>query len=148
MVKLILILLFQFSVQTHVVDIQYLIKQNIPDKEKKTHHHSVMGLTIAAYQNFISSQDKPSCIFSTSCSKFSSMALNNVGFFRGILLTTDRLSRCNGLSMHLYPINPENQRSIDTLWHYLQEKEHDIENMHFLSDTVHTVPGRKFETIK
>ena len=148
MVKLILILLFQLSVQTHVVDIQYLIRENRPDKEKKTHPRSVMGLTIAAYQNFISSQDKPSCIFSTSCSKFSSMALKNVGFFRGLLLTTDRLSRCNGFSMHLYPINPENQQSIDTLWLYLQEKEYDVENMHYFSDTIHTMPGRRFDCIK
>jgi len=53
--------------------------------------------TIWTYQKLISSQDVSACNFSPSCSKFSSEAFRRTGFIHGILLTSDRLQRCNGL---------------------------------------------------
>lgn len=50
------------------------------------------------YKSFISSQDKPSCIFSPSCSEFAVEAFQKEGVFLGWLKTFDRLSRCHAFA--------------------------------------------------
>lgn len=50
---------------------------------------------IRLYQKMISSQDLPSCNFTPSCSQFGFTSIQQEGLFRGILLTADRLLRCN-----------------------------------------------------
>lgn len=50
---------------------------------------------IRLYQKMISSQDLPSCNFSPSCSNFGFQSIQQEGLFRGILLSADRLLRCN-----------------------------------------------------
>lgn len=59
------------------------------------------------YKNFISSQDKPSCIFSPSCSEYAVEAFQKKGLFVGWVKTFDRLSRCNGFAnqSHYHFIN-------------------------------------------
>ena len=52
-------------------------------------------VTIKVYQKVISSQDVPSCKFSPSCSNFGVQSIQQHGVLRGILLTGDRLLRCN-----------------------------------------------------
>ncbi|MDO8951148.1 MAG: membrane protein insertion efficiency factor YidD [Draconibacterium sp.] len=54
------------------------------------------------YKSFVSSQDKPSCIFSPSCSEFAVEAFQKKGLFRGWLKTFDRLSRCHGFAKHTH----------------------------------------------
>ena len=51
---------------------------------------------IRLYQKFISSQDGPTCSFSPSCSRFGMACIQEYSVFRGVLLTADRLLRCNG----------------------------------------------------
>ncbi len=51
---------------------------------------------IRLYQKFISSQDRPTCNFQPSCSRFGMACIQKYGVLRGILLTADRLLRCNG----------------------------------------------------
>ncbi len=48
------------------------------------------------YQHFISQQIMANCGFEPSCSSFAKEALKSRGFFVGIMLSADRLSRCNG----------------------------------------------------
>ena len=55
-----------------------------------------------AYKKLISSQDKPSCVFSPSCSEFAVEAINRHGVFMGWLATFDRLSRCHGFVNHAH----------------------------------------------
>lgn len=50
------------------------------------------------YKTYVSSQDKPSCIFSPSCSEFAVEAFQKKGIFPGWLKTFDRLSRCHGFA--------------------------------------------------
>ena len=57
---------------------------------------------IRLYQKFISSQDGPSCGFSPSCSRFGMACIQEYGVFRGVLLTADRLLRCNGSQSRHY----------------------------------------------
>jgi hypothetical protein len=66
------------------------------------------------YKSFISSQDKPSCIFSPSCSEFAVEAFQKEGIFLGWLKTFDRLSRCNGFANHThYHFDTEKQLFYD-----------------------------------
>lgn len=51
---------------------------------------------IRLYQKFVSSQDGPSCNFHPTCSRFGMACIQEYGLVRGILLTADRLIRCNG----------------------------------------------------
>ncbi|UCG50383.1 MAG: membrane protein insertion efficiency factor YidD [Candidatus Latescibacterota bacterium] len=52
---------------------------------------------IQLYQILLSSQDLPGCNFEPSCSHFGREAVSRFGF-QGVLMTSDRLLRCNGLS--------------------------------------------------
>jgi putative component of membrane protein insertase Oxa1/YidC/SpoIIIJ protein YidD len=48
------------------------------------------------YQDFISSQDDSYCNFAPSCSHYAQEAISSIGILKGIILTSDRLQRCNG----------------------------------------------------
>lgn len=62
------------------------------------------------YQNFISSQDEPSCMFEPSCSQFNNQAIKKYGLI-GILMGSDRVQRCNGFG-HKYYKNTNNSLKI------------------------------------
>ena len=52
--------------------------------------------TITLYKKFISPfQGKDICNFSPTCSQFSKQAINDYGFLLGLVMTSDRLLRCN-----------------------------------------------------
>lgn len=71
-----------------------------------------MGL-IRLYQIFISSQDMPVCNFSQSCSHFSMESIKKYGVVYGILMTADRLQRCNGYGRKYYPVDLETNLAKD-----------------------------------
>lgn len=70
---------------------------------------------IKFYQSFISTQDKPSCNFTLSCSHFGIEAIKHRGFIAGSLLTADRLTRCNSLALRFYRIDPVTKKAIDNV---------------------------------
>ena len=77
---------------------------------------------IRIYQKYISTQDLPSCNFSPSCSRFGMGAIQEYGFFRGIVLTADRLLRDNGMALHThYPFDEVSGKYIDPVEAYSQE---------------------------
>lgn len=65
------------------------------------------------YWVFISSQDKPSCIFSLSCSRFAFLSIEKYGIIYGILMTADRLTRCHGIGKMYYILDTKNDYAID-----------------------------------
>ena len=73
---------------------------------------------IRLYQRFISSQDGPSCGFTPSCSRFGMAAVQEYGILRGILLTADRLLRCNGSQSQHYHIDPNTEKYVDPISSY------------------------------
>lgn len=73
---------------------------------------------IRLYQKFISSQDAPSCSFSPSCSRFGMACIQEYGVFRGILLTADRLIRCNGSQSRYYHKDNVTGKYIDPVSDY------------------------------
>ncbi len=67
------------------------------------------------YKSFISSQDGQECTFTPSCSVYGMKAVKEKGVLKGIFLTFDRLSRCNGLSPEKYSIDPETGKFYDPI---------------------------------
>lgn len=77
---------------------------------------------IRIYQKYISTQDLPACNFTPSCSRFGMGSIQKYGFFRGILLTADRLLRDNGMTLHThYPFDEASGKYIDPVEAYSQE---------------------------
>lgn len=50
------------------------------------------------YKHFVSSQDGNACSFYPSCANYGVGSISEHGLFPGILLTFDRLTRCNAFS--------------------------------------------------
>jgi len=73
---------------------------------------------IKFYQLFISTQDTPACNFIPSCSQFGAEAIRQFGVIRGILLTSDRLQRCNGMSVSRYQIDYKSGKFLDPVQLY------------------------------
>ncbi len=77
---------------------------------------------IRLYQKFISSQDGPSCNFLPSCSRFGMGCIQEYGMFRGILLTADRLIRCNGSQSNHYHKDSVTGKYVDPVSDYAVQK--------------------------
>ncbi len=73
---------------------------------------------IRLYQKFISSQDGPTCNFTPTCSRFGMACIQEYGILRGILLTADRLLRCNGSQSTLYHKDTRTSKYIDPISNY------------------------------
>lgn len=76
--------------------------------------------SIRFYQRFISTQDMPSCNFVPSCSQFGAESIGRLGIFRGILLTSDRLQRCNSMSISRYQRDHKSGKLIDPVQIYAE----------------------------
>ena len=73
---------------------------------------------IRFYQKFISSQDSPTCNFHPTCSRFGMACIQEYGVVRGILLTADRLLRCNGAQAQHYHKDSVTGKYIDPVSDY------------------------------
>ena len=73
---------------------------------------------IRLYQKFISSQDGPTCNFQPTCSRFGMACIREYGVARGILLTADRLLRCNGSQSQHYHKDSVTGKYIDPVSDY------------------------------
>ena len=73
---------------------------------------------IRIYQKFISSQDGPTCNFQPTCSRFGMACIQEYGMIRGLLLTADRLIRCNGSQAGHYHKDSVTGKYIDPVSDY------------------------------
>lgn len=73
---------------------------------------------IRLYQKFISSQDSPACNFHPTCSRFGMACIQEYGVVRGILLTADRLLRCNGSQAQHYHKDSVTGKYVDPVSDY------------------------------
>lgn len=97
--------------------------ESIRSRSDVTHSFGIELLlkgAIRLYQVFISPQDMPVCNFVPSCSQFGAEAVSRLGVIRGILLTSDRLQRCNGISTSRYRIDYNSGRLIDPIQTYCE----------------------------
>ncbi|MCC7301620.1 MAG: membrane protein insertion efficiency factor YidD [Bacteroidia bacterium] len=51
--------------------------------------------SMLAYQHVISPQLSAGCLYQMTCSNYAKHAIGQFGAIRGVLLTADRLTRCN-----------------------------------------------------
>ena len=91
-------------------DLNFVKEQLIPAPRsqevlQRPVNHSNFGWMAVAllnfYQKVISSQDLPHCMFNFTCSAFSKYAIKKYGPFWGVLMTFDRLLRCNGVGNNI-----------------------------------------------
>jgi putative component of membrane protein insertase Oxa1/YidC/SpoIIIJ protein YidD len=82
----------------------------------------VLVSSITFYQRAISSQDMSVCNYFPSCSRFGEQAISKAGVLRGLLLTSDRLQRCNGFAGYsrAYRYDPVRQKFLDPLERYTE----------------------------
>lgn len=73
---------------------------------------------IRLYQRFVSSQDRPTCNFHPTCSRFGMACIQEYGMLRGVLLTADRLLRCNGSHSEHYHKDGATGKYIDPVSDY------------------------------
>jgi putative membrane protein insertion efficiency factor len=97
-------------------------------KEPLLPDHDVSDLRIFAhfmirvYQTFVSSQQHDVCVFSPSCSHFGMESVKRLGFFRGVFLTADRLTRCNSMvAQGGYAFDPVAGKFIDNVATYCND---------------------------
>lgn len=73
---------------------------------------------VFVYQRFISPQISSQCLYEHSCSGFSIELIETYGLARGVVLTADRLSRCNrvaAIDIHPLSIGEKSLRVIETV---------------------------------
>ena len=56
----------------------------------------ILFVPLYVYQKFVSEQISARCEFEPSCSNFGVQSLKVLGLIKGLFLTADRLTRCNG----------------------------------------------------
>lgn len=80
------------------------LEQNFtkPLKEADKETDIIFSVSFLLYKTFISSQDKPSCVFSPTCSEYAVEAFHKKGVIGGWVHTFDRLSRCHGFVNHTH----------------------------------------------
>ncbi len=110
-------------------DLAFIRKVNpitTPQSQKDVHFNpqATSELNLAAtglirlYQKFISSQDGPACNFVPSCSRFGMACIQEYGMVRGLMLTADRLLRCNGSQSRHYHKDETTGKFIDPVSDY------------------------------
>jgi uncharacterized protein len=87
--------------------IEKVVKSENSDSTFKESSEIKLAFTglIRFYQLFVSSQSVPTCNFTLSCSRFGTKAIQKYGPFCGILMTSDRLQRCNGFGKTYYDVD-------------------------------------------
>lgn len=128
-VCLFMIMFTASSYAGEATDLSFILKVNpitkeIPQKVSHFKFQETSELKLAAtglirlYQKFISSQDGPSCNFTPTCSHFGMACIQEYGVLRGILLTANRLIRCNGLQSTHYHKDLKTGKNIDPISDY------------------------------
>jgi putative component of membrane protein insertase Oxa1/YidC/SpoIIIJ protein YidD len=70
------------------------------------------NLLLFFYQALISPQDRPSCIFTPTCSEYARLAIRRHGLL-GLIMASDRLQRCNRFDRDVYPVDRATGRYVD-----------------------------------
>jgi len=77
--------------------------------------------SLFVYQNYVSQHLSADCMFSPSCSDFSKQAVKQFGLVKGVLLSFDRLGRCNRIAatdLEMSSLNPKTGRFDDPVKNY------------------------------
>ncbi|WP_044117783.1 membrane protein insertion efficiency factor YidD [Alkaliflexus imshenetskii] len=94
----------------------FLIRKADPLTVKLNPVNYVFGGLLFFYQTSLSRQFSADCLYEPTCSSFSKDVISNYGPAKGLLLTADRLCRCNRVAqsdIHPLTINEQTYRSVD-----------------------------------
>jgi len=81
----------------------------------------LIGGTLYVYQNVLSKHLSADCLYTPSCSEFSKQAIKEYGLLKGIIMTADRLNRCNRIAaqdLRHYETDPVTKRYPDPVSKY------------------------------
>jgi len=81
----------------------------------------IFGGALYVYQNVLSKHISADCLFTPSCSEFSKQAIKEYGLLKGIILSVDRVNRCNriaGQDLKHYDIDKSTNRYPDPVSRY------------------------------
>lgn len=110
------------KVSVHHSEKRPYIYKNQPKTFKNSNPVSLLyGGSLYVYQNVVSQHLSASCLYDPSCSDFSKQSVKKYGIFKGILLSLDRLNRCNRIAAtDLNPgqLNRETNRFSDSVNRY------------------------------
>jgi len=123
---ILLLLIFNASAKQVSGELAFIISSNPLIKQKGHNSRIQANIFIRAirfYQSFISTQDVPVCNFTPSCSQFGIESIRKFGIIRGILLTSDRLQRCNGMSISRYQLDHRTGKLIDPVSLYITKSQ-------------------------
>jgi len=96
------IILFFFLIFSGSIFAQNAMKAPIIIKDKSINYWGDENNFYNFYKKYISPIDGDRCMMYPSCSTYSKEAIGRFGFFRGFVMTCDRLTRC-GNDLHKYP---------------------------------------------
>lgn len=96
------VLMAQVSLE-ELNQIETILEVKVEKKEKKSLklHHAINPFYwiyqggIKGYQKVLSPQIASNCIYEISCSRFSSLLVDEFGLIKGGFLSLDRITRCN-----------------------------------------------------
>ena len=98
------------------------IYKNEPSLIKKINPVGIVyGGSLYIYQNVLSKHISADCLFTPSCSEFSKQAIKEYGLLKGIILTIDRVNRCNRIAaqdLKHYTVDPKTNRYPDPVSRY------------------------------
>lgn len=89
-------------------------------KHLTTYHNALSTVArcgITLYKDFISGQDAQHCQFKLSCSSFAMYAFEHKNPLLAMMMTSDRLLRCNPFAQHNYPMDLSG-KLLDYEWQY------------------------------
>jgi putative component of membrane protein insertase Oxa1/YidC/SpoIIIJ protein YidD len=81
----------------------------------------IYGSSLYIYQNVFSKHFSADCLFTPGCSDYSKQAVREYGLPKGILLTIDRLNRCNriaGQDLKHYSVDSKTHKYPDPVSRY------------------------------
>lgn len=84
--------------ETHTTHRTYLYKGEYSLARKLNPAGWILGGSLYVYQNVFSKHISADCLYHPSCSEFSKTAIRESGILPGILLSIDRVNRCNIIS--------------------------------------------------
>jgi uncharacterized protein len=89
--------------------------QRVAFSEHRNELQFLFSSLFLGYKTFLSSQDQPDrCAFTPSCSEYGLYAVRRHGIIGGVIITFDRLSRCNNYAHKGgYPVDEATGKYLD-----------------------------------
>jgi len=99
----------------------YMYKNEHSLLKKLNPLHVIFGGALYVYQNVLSKHLSADCLYAPSCSEYGKQAVRQYGLLKGMVMTADRLNRCNRIAatdLRRYSPDPITHRYPDPVTRY------------------------------